>query len=85
MPAPASSLQSSPTFFAITPSDTSALPKGVRQIRCKPISGAGGTVSVLTGDGDTIATEISAGETLALICTKVFATGTTATGLEGWV
>lgn len=85
MPVPSSSAQAAPNAYAITPSDTAPLPKLIRELRCKPNSGVAGTVHVITLDGDDFTTEIEVGGRLDLIITKVFATGTTATGLEGYL
>lgn len=85
MPAPSNSVQAATDIIPITPSDTGSLPRPVRQLRVKPNSGAAGTLRVLTADGEDRTTEIAVGERLDLIVTKVFATGTAATGLEGLV
>ena len=79
------SLSASPRAVAITPSDTVVFAEPFRQLRCKPVSGAAGTLTVKTLSGEIFATEIAVGEKLDLIVTMVFTTGTTATGLEGFI
>lgn len=85
MPQHSGSIAASPNMLAITPSDTVDLPKTVRFIRCLPVSGAAGTLRLRPLDGDIVNTEIAKGERLQIVVTKVFATGTSATGLEGHV
>ena len=83
MPVHSSSKSVATNAFAITPTDSANLAKTIRFIRCLPVSGVAGTLRVQTLDGDIVNTEIAKGERLELVTTKVFATGTTATGLEG--
>lgn len=71
--------------YAITPDDDNDVPNGkARYLRCKP-SGTGGTLRVTTFAGTVFDTEIAAGETLPLSVSRVHATGTAATDLEGYV
>lgn len=69
----------------IVPSNTAPLPKPARMIRCKPVSGTAGTVCIQTADGEQRTTEIAVGEKLSIGVLRVFATGTTATGLEAHI
>ena len=85
MPQHTGSISPASNMLTITPNDAADLPKPVRFIRCLPVSGAAGTLRVKTLDGDIVNTEIAKGERLELVVVKVFATGTTATGLEGHV
>lgn len=85
MPHPTSSIAPGTNVFPITPSDANPLPRPIRFIRSLPVSGVAGTLKIQTLDGDVVTTEIAKGEKLELVITKVFATGTTATGLEGHV
>lgn len=66
----------------VVPSDTVDLTQAARMIRCKPATGAAGTVRLTTANGQIRNTSIALGETLAVSATRVHATGTTATGLE---
>lgn len=66
-------------------SDTARLSHAIRAIRCKPNTGVAGDVKLVTLAGNTVTTEITAGEFLELGALKIFSTGTTATGLEGIV
>lgn len=67
--------------FAITPSDAVDLAFATRAIRA---AGAGNVVLItLAGQQRTCA--FAAGETRAIRATRVLASGTTATGLEGMV
>jgi len=66
--------------FAITPSDAADLPSVTRQIR---VTGAAGDIVVTWAS---VTTEpVQANETLDWRIRKVAATGTTATGLRGYV
>lgn len=69
----------------VTPSDSIDLPKMARAIRCKPVTGAPGTLRVTTRAGEVRDTEIGAGELFMVQIVRVHATGTTATGLEAVV
>lgn len=71
-------------LIPVTPSDTVDLPAAGRAIRCRP-DGVGGTLRINVNDGPTRNTYIAAGETLLVAVSRVFATGTTATGLEVYV
>lgn len=64
--------------------DVNDLSQLIRAIRCKP-SGTGGAVKIRTLNGFDRVTEIASGETLMIGATRVWATGTTATLLEGLV
>ena len=64
---------------------TNPLSHSIRAIRCKPVSGAAGTVRFLSLAGTIRTTEIAVGETIMVGATHVKVTGTTATGLEGIV
>lgn len=73
------SLWSSPDAFPIVPDDAIDLPQIVRAIRA---TGAGAVkVTTWAGNERTLAFEDS--ETRYISCKRVWATGTTATGLEG--
>lgn len=85
MPQHSGSIAVSSNILSITPSDSTDLLRPVRFIRCMPVSGAAGTLKIKTLDGDIISTEIAKGERLEIVAVKVFATGTSATGLEGHV
>lgn len=66
----------------VVPSDAVDLPISARYLRCKPLSGGGGTLRVTTAAGQVRNTEIAAGGVLMLEVARVHETGTTATGLE---
>lgn len=85
MPQHTGSIAASTNMLTITPNDAADLPKPVRYIRCLPVSGVAGTIRMKTIDGDIVNTEIAKGEKLEIVAVKVFATGTSATGLEGHV
>ncbi|MFN3833395.1 MAG: hypothetical protein ACK4SQ_14310 [Allorhizobium sp.] len=68
----------------VTPSDTVDLASAGRAIRCRP-DGAAGTLRFRAYDGTVRNTYISAGETILVACTRIHATGTTATNLEVYV
>jgi hypothetical protein len=68
--------------FAITPSDAADLPSVTRQIR---VTGAAGDIVVTWADGSVTTEPVQANETLDWRIRKVAATGTTATGLRGYV
>lgn len=67
----------------ITPDDNNDLPAPIRSIR---VHGADGNIKVRTAGGvDRVFHNIVVGEyTSPVMITKVYATGTTATGLEGY-
>lgn len=62
---------------AITPHDTNDLANTSRGI----IIGVGGTIKVITVGGDTVTMTVATGAVLALMVTRIFATGTTATNI----
>lgn len=64
--------------YEVTPADGAELPHRASMLRCK---GNAGDVRVITGAGRERVFPIEAGEDMPCIVTKVFATGTTATGL----
>lgn len=71
------------TFVAVdvvpvTPSDTADLPAHARAIRAQ----AAGTLRILTYNHHVRNTFIAAGELLPVYVKRVYATGTTATGIE---
>lgn len=66
----------------VVPSDTVDLAIEARAIRCRPESGAGGTLRITTYQGNVRDTEIATGEMLVVGVVRVHLTGTTATGLE---
>jgi hypothetical protein len=68
--------------FAITPSDGADLAVAVRQIT---IGTAGGTLSWVGADGTTQNTGPLPVGTYPIAAHRIRATGTTATGLTGWV
>ncbi|MEL7395412.1 MAG: hypothetical protein AAFN44_03465 [Pseudomonadota bacterium] len=68
-------------LLPITPSDTVDLEPVARAMRCRP-DGTAGTLRFISLRGVERNTFISAGEVLQVGATRVFATGTTATGLE---
>lgn len=66
--------------FAITPSDTASI------AAASLWTGSGGTISVVTEAGTTVAfANVPAGTVLRLRVTKVRATGTSATGIVGFI
>lgn len=66
--------------FAVTPSDSADLPE---QVRAVTVSGSG-TISFIWG-GVTYTTGSLPPGTYAMRASRIRATGTTATGLTGWV
>ncbi len=63
--------------FAVTPSDTVDLP-----VACRALNVASeGIVRVTTVGGDTASIAMAAGTPFPIRCTRVWATGTTATGI----
>ena len=69
--------------MALSPSDSTDLPQAIRGVT---IGGAGGTLSFISSrDGQTYTTAILPAGTYALTARRVLATGTTATGLTGWI
>lgn len=68
---------------AITPNDTNDLSEIPRALRV----GTGGTLVVLAIDDTVPITllNVADGETIAIMVRKVFATGTTATGIVGFI
>lgn len=65
--------------YPIAGNDDADLPRPIRAIRA---TGAG-NIKCITGSGETRTIAIAEGETRWLYITKVFASDTTATGLEG--
>lgn len=63
----------------ITPSDTVNLTNATRAIRVE----VGGDVRVLTTLGQDVVCAFLSGETRPIMALRVFATNTTATGIEG--
>jgi hypothetical protein len=68
--------------FAIVPNDAADLPEVTRQIR---VTGSGGAIAVVWPGGEQTIEPVSAGEPLDWRIVRVLATGTTATGLRGYV
>lgn len=68
--------------YAITPSNTVDLTESIRAIT---IGTAAGTISFIGRDGQTYTTGSLPLGTYPLFASRVLATGTTATGLTGWV
>lgn len=67
--------------FNITPSDTAPLWAIARGIRV----GTGGDLAVQRLDGVVVVIpDINAGETLPIMAKKIYATGTTASGITGY-
>ena len=67
--------------FPITPNDVTDLAVTTRAIRAN----TGGDVMLVTLEGNERACKFADGETRAIRATRIKATGTTATGLEGMV
>lgn len=67
--------------FPITPNDSAELTTYVRALRA---TGAG-NIKIVSGNGTERTLAFAAGETRYIAARKVFATGTTATGIEGMV
>lgn len=78
-----SSSLSSPAedVFPITPNDGADLSTATRAIR----AAEAGNVVLITISGNQRSCAFAAGETRAIRATRVLATGTTATGIEGMV
>ncbi len=69
--------------FVIAPSDDADLPVSIRAVT---IGGEGGTISFISRDGQTYTTgHLWEGCTYGFLARRILATGTTATGLTGWV
>lgn len=68
----------------IVANDATTFATPYRALRCKP-DGTAGTLKVDTTAGTTRTTSIALGETLLLGVTRVYLTGTSAAGLEGYV
>lgn len=63
--------------YAVTPDDTQDLP-----IACRALNVAqGGTVHVTTVGGDEVTVAVSEGSPFPLRCRRIWATGTSATGI----
>lgn len=67
--------------FVIVPNDTADLSEPVRQVTLE----AGGTLRWTGRDGAVNSTAALPAGSYALSATRIHATGTTATGLTGWV
>jgi hypothetical protein len=67
--------------FLITPSDENNLPQNARSLRVD----VGGSLKFTTIGGTTDTWEVSDKETIPMQMEKIFATGTTATGIHGIV
>ncbi len=67
--------------FVITPSDGTDLVDDIRAVTLN----AGGTLSYVAWDGVTYTTAALPAGTYALQARRIRATGTTATGITGWV
>ena len=65
--------------LTVTPSDTVDLTKVVRAIRAN----TAGTIRITSVDGTIGNLNFLAGETRPVACTRIWAAGTTATGIEG--
>jgi len=65
----------------VTPNDSTDLPEYGRGIRVRP-DGAAGTVHFRNNAGVERTTAMAAGETILVGVTRIYATGTTATGIE---
>lgn len=68
-------------IIPITPSDILPLETPIRSIR----AAVGGTLMITTALGNVRNTNILDGEILPICVKQVFATGTTATGIEGFI
>ena len=84
MTTPKNETASALDLIPITPNDSADLATPVRAIRCKN-NGTAGNVKFVSFMGNTRTTDIATGETIVVYATKVFATDTTAVGLEGLV
>lgn len=67
--------------LVITPSDSTNLSSPIRAITLN----VGGTLAWLNEEGAAQATAMLPAGTYPLIATRILATGTTATGLTGWI
>lgn len=65
--------------FAVTPSDTVELTNSTRAIRAN----TSGTIKITTINGSVCTCAFTGGETRAIRAKLIWATGTTATGIEG--
>lgn len=66
--------------FAVTPSNDTDLPSVTREL----FAAAGGTINAVWQDGGTFSATISTGERVPWRLARILATGTTATGIEGF-
>lgn len=66
--------------FPVTPSNDTDLPSVTREV----FAVAGGTINAVWQDGSTFAATIGAGERVPWRLARILATGTTATGIEGF-
>ena len=67
--------------FAVTPSDSADLAEAIRAVTIN----VGGTLSFIGLDGVIYTTAALPAGTYALSAARIRATGTTATGITGWV
>jgi hypothetical protein len=72
-------INSASSVWIVAPSDSVDLAYTTRAIRVT----VGGAVKINTLAGDTVVCAFLDGETRAIRATRIWATGTTATGLEG--
>lgn len=79
---PSGSTEPAAGAFAITPNDGADL---TQRIRCLTIGTAGGAVSYVGWDGTTYTTGPLPIGSYPLYAKRIRSTGTTATGLTGWV
>lgn len=67
--------------FDVTPSNSNDLPQVAEYLR---VNGAG-QVTLVTADGDTLAMDCADGEYIWVRTRRVNATGTSATGIQGFI
>lgn len=70
---------------AITPHNTNPVSAPAGKVRGLRIGGSGSLVVVTEGGTEITFSAVAAGETIPLIVTTVKATGTTATGIVGYI
>ena len=78
-------LASGSDLVPVTPNDATDLAVAARAIRCKPTTGAAGTLRFTALNGEVRNTSIDVGETLTVGAKRIHSTGTTATGLEVYI
>ena len=71
----------SPKWFAITPNDDTDLTDHIRAITIN----AAGVIVAVNWDGETCTSATLPAGTYVCLATRIKATGTTATGITGWV